>query len=184
MSSMDSVLRENIRIMAQVITEVCQRNTRQQVSNHTLSRNQCYILKVLAASGEFLISELARILDISPAATSKNIDRLEQMGYASRQTREGDRRSLEVKIEDTGRAFVDEVNRVTTKKLTPLMAQFSEDEKVVLLDFLKRILKYTLAEENNTDLICLQCGGKCGDDCVVSASNGTCVRPVKPKPSA
>ncbi len=184
MSNLDSVLRENIRITAQVITEVCQRNTRKQVSNHTLSRNQCYILKVLATSGEFLISELARILDISPAAASKNVDRLEHMELVSRQPHEGDRRSLEVRIEDKGRKFVNEVNRLTAYKMTPLMDQFSEDEKIVLLDFLKRITKYTLAEENNTELICLQCGGKCGDVCVVKTGSGTCARPAKPKPSA
>lgn len=179
MSELNSVLQENIRIMAQVITEICQRNTRKQVSNHTLSRNQCYILKVLHTSGEFLISDLARILDISSAATSKNIDRLEQLGYVVRQAHPGDRRSLEVKLLKKGHLVVTEINDLTTQKLKPLMGQFSQDEKVQLLDFLRRIVKYTLADENNTELICLQCGGKCGDNCVVDSSLGVCCRPEK-----
>ena len=79
MPEIDAILRENIRIMAQVITEVCQRDTRKKVCDPPLSRNQYYLLNILATSGEFLISDLARILDISPAATSKNIDRLEQL---------------------------------------------------------------------------------------------------------
>jgi DNA-binding MarR family transcriptional regulator len=180
MPSLNSVLQENIRIMAQVITEVCQRNTRKQVSNYTLSRNQCYILKVLATSGEFLISELARILDISTAATSKNIDRLEHLGFVVRQAHAGDRRSLEVKLLDECRQIVDEISDVTTKKLKPLMAQFSREEKIQLLDYLQRIVKFTLADENNTELICLQCGGKCGDNCVVESSLGVCCRPENP----
>ena len=100
MSDLNSVLQENIRIMAQVITEICQRSTRKQATEHPLSRNQYYILKILATSGEFLISELARILDISPAAASKNIDRLEQLELVVRQAHKGDRRSQEVRVDD------------------------------------------------------------------------------------
>ena len=37
-----------------------------------------------------------------------------------------------------------------------------------------RVVKYTIAEENNTDLICLQCGGKCGEECVVESGAGAC----------
>ena len=179
MSELDSVLQENIRIMAQVVTEICQRNTRKQASDIPLSRNQCYILKILATSGEFLISELARILDMSPAAASKNIDRLEQLGLVVRQAHSGDRRSLEVKLQDKGRQIVEEVTQITVRKMGPLMAQFSEAEKTQLLGYLQRVVKYTLADENNTDLICLQCGGRCGDECVVQAGRGACARPQK-----
>jgi len=176
---MDSVLQENIRIMAQVITEICQRNTRKQVSEHPLTRNQCYILKILGTSGGFLITELAQVLDISTAATSKNIDRLEKINLVARQPHSKDRRSLEVQLLPAGQRLVKEFDRVTVKKMAPLMAQFSEEEKSALLDFLQRIVKYTLASENNTDLICMQCGGKCGDDCAVSIGQGACSRPRK-----
>jgi MarR family transcriptional regulator, organic hydroperoxide resistance regulator len=179
MSKINEILQENIRITAQVITEICQRNTRKQVSDFPLTRNQCYILKILHTSGEFLISELARILEISPAAASKIIDRLEQMELVARQPHEGDRRSFEVKLLDKGRQLVEKINQVTNKKLVPLMSQFSKEEKVQLLDFLQRIVKYTLADENNTDLICLQCGGKCGSSCAVETVEGICSRPKK-----
>ena len=179
MSEINGILQENIRIMAQVITEICQRNTRKQVSEHPLSRNQCYILKILHTSGEFLISELARILEISPAAASKNIDRLEQMGMVVRQPHEGDRRSFEVKLLDKGHQIVEEINQLTTKKMGPLMSQFSQEEKTLLLDFLQRIVKYTLADETNMDLICLQCGGKCGSQCAVEVGEGICTKPKK-----
>jgi DNA-binding MarR family transcriptional regulator len=174
MSEMNKILQVNIRIMAQVVTEICQRNTRNQVSEHPLSRNQFYILKILSTSGEFLISELARILEVSPAAASKNIDRLEQWGLVVRQPDSEDRRSCQVKLLDSGREIIDEIERVTTEKQMHLMDQFSPEEKVQLLDFLQRIVKYTLADENNTDLICLQCGGTCGSNCIVEEGKGSC----------
>ncbi|MBU8870913.1 MAG: MarR family transcriptional regulator [Gemmatimonadales bacterium] len=178
-SEIDKVLRENIRIMAQVITEVCQRSTRKQVSPSTLSRNQFYILNILGTSGEFLISDLARSLDISPAAASKNIDRLEQMEFVERRARPEDRRSLEVCLLPKGKAIVDEFKLVTIEKQAPLLAQFSAEEKVVLLDLLRRIVKYTVNEEHNTELICLQCGGACGEECVVKDGMGPCALPPK-----
>lgn len=179
MSKINEILQENIRITAQVITEICQRNTRKQVSDFPLTRNQCYILKILHTSGEFLISELAQILEISPAAASKIIDRLEQMELVVRQPHEGDRRSFEVKLLDRGHQLVEEIKQVTTRKLKPLMSQFSKEEKVQLLDYLQRIVKYTLADESNSDLICLQCGGNCGTSCVVETGKGICIRTPK-----
>lgn len=179
MSGIDGILRENIRIMAQVTTEVCQRSTRKHVCPDPLSRNQFYILKILATSGAFLISELAVILDISPAAASKNIDRLEQLGLVERRLRPDDRRSHEINLEAAGRRIVEEFDRVTAKKQAPLLAQFSAEEKIVLLDMLRRVVRYTVADDHKTDLICLQCGGKCGEDCVVKSGRGPCSLPRK-----
>ncbi len=178
-SDIDKVLRENIRITAQVITEVCQRSTRKQVCPSSLSRNQFYILNILDTSGRFLISDLARALDISPAAASKNIDRLEQMKFVQRRTRPEDRRSLEVRLLPKGKAIVDEFERVTIEKQIPLLAQFSPEEKVVLLDLLRRIVKYTVDEDHNIELICLQCGGACGKECVVKNGMGPCAMSPK-----
>jgi MarR family transcriptional regulator, transcriptional regulator for hemolysin len=174
MSRLDAIVRENIRIMAQVITEICQRSTRKEVSESPLSRNQYYILNILAQSGEQLISDLARILDISAAATSKNVDRLEQLDMVERKVGKNDRRSYEIHLRPQGRHVIDRFNEITAKKQIAVMAQFSEEEKIQLLDFLKRIVQYTLNDSHDADLICLQCGGRCGDDCVVDSGKGKC----------
>lgn len=177
MENLDRTLRENIRIMAQVITEVCQRNTRHEVTDQPLSRNQFYILNILAKSGPFPISELARILDISAAAASKNMDRLEKLGYVGRSVHKTDRRSTEIKLLPPGRALIDEFDRVTDQKQRPMMENFTEEEKILLLDMLRRIVRYTLADQHRSDLICLQCGSTCGNDCAVTDLAGDCGKP-------
>lgn len=177
MSDINIILSENIRITAQVVTEICQRSTRLAISDPPLSRNQYYILKILATSGEFLIGELARILNISTSAASKNVDRLEQLDMVARQSRPGDRRSFEVKLLAAGQHVVDEFERVTFEKQKPLMAQFTDEEKHALLAMLQQVIRYTLAEESNTELICLQCGGNCGQDCAVEDGRGKCHLP-------
>ena len=175
MVDLDRILRENIRIMAQVVTEICQRNTRIQVHDQPMSRNQYYILNILTRSGEHPIGELARILDISTAATSKNIDRLESRGLVARRVSAADRRTTVVRLQPAGKAVVDEFDRVTAEKQKPMLESFTEEEKILLLDFLRRVVRYTLAGENQSDLICLQCGGACGNACAVANTEGICL---------
>ena len=174
MSDHNQVLQENIRIFAQVIGEMCQASTRRQVSPHPLTRNQLYLLRILSVSGEFLCGELAVILDISPAAASKNIDRLEQWGLVRRHTRSADRRSHTVRLTEAGQSVVDAFARIITQKMSGLMAQFSEEEKDLFLGLLRRTVRFILSERQNTDVICLQCGGACGDTCAVGDRVGRC----------
>jgi hypothetical protein len=42
-----------------------------------------------------------------------------------------------------------------------------------------KVIHFTIAEEQDTDLICLQCGGQCGESCVIESSNGLCAMPDK-----
>ena len=174
MSEIDRVLSENIRIMSQVITELCQRATRKQVCEYPLSRNQYYILRILKTSGAHLISDFARILDISPAAASKNIDRLVTIGFVNRRTRPEDRRGQEVHLLPAGRHIVEEFDRITAEKQADLMAELTEPEKLQLLDLMQRVVKHTMRYGHDMDLICLQCGGQCGEECIVKGTSGSC----------
>ena len=61
MNKLDRNLSENIRIMALVVTEICQRSTLQSSSNANLTRNQFTILKALSSEQDFQISDLARV---------------------------------------------------------------------------------------------------------------------------
>ena len=179
MEKLDKTLGENIRIMAMVIADICHRSTLNMACPINLTRNQFTLLKILATDGIFQISDLARLLDISNAATSKNIDRLEQLGLAARQAKPEDRRSFEIILLDDGREIVKEYERIIDFKHQHVIDQFTPDEKVKLLDMIQRIIRYTLAEEQDTEVICLQCGGHCGDECVVQFSKGTCLMPHK-----
>ena len=174
MNKLDRNLSENIRIMALVVTEICQRSTLQSASNANLTRNQFTILKALSSEQKFQISDLARVLDISIPAVSKNIDRLEKLEMVARRTNLEDRRSLELVLLEDGLSVIRQFDEVLGKKQEHLVNQFSDQEKEVLLDLLKRVITFTLSEEQNTELICLQCGGNCGEYCVVESTLGDC----------
>ncbi|MEN8006366.1 MAG: MarR family transcriptional regulator [Candidatus Krumholzibacteriota bacterium] len=183
MKKIDRELSENIRIMALVIADICHRSTLQKASSVHLTRNQFTILKVLSTQGDFQISDLARLLDISNAAISKNIDRLEQLGLVARQTKPDDRRSLDLVLLNEGYVILDEYDRILGDKQKHLMEQFSGREKKALLDMVKKVITFTLAEEQDTEVICLQCGGNCGDSCVIETCQGLCTLPARKKAS-
>lgn len=177
MNDLDRVLLQNLRITAQVLTEVCQRNTRLQVCPVPLSRNQYYILNILAKSGDFPISELARILEISTAAASKNIDRLEQLEFVKRRPSASDRRASNVELLPYGRSIVEEFDRVTAVKQQPVLDDFTDEEKQQLLGLLRRVVRNTLHDQHMSELICLQCAGNCGEECAVESCRGNCRAP-------
>ena len=181
MGNLDKELSENIRIMAMVVGDICHRSTLQKASPVDLTRNQFTILKVLSTDGDFQISDLARLLDISNAAISKNIDRLEQLAMVARQAKPDDRRSLELILLEEGFEVLNEFDRILGEKQKHLMEQFSDQEKVSLLDMMKRVITFTLAGEQDTEVICLQCRGNCGDSCVIESCKGLCALPEKKK---
>lgn len=174
MDNLDRELGENLRIMAQAMTEICQRSTLEMASPTRLTRNQFTILKILSNGSSIQIGTMARLLDISNPAVSKNIDRLANMGLVARRPNPDDRRRLEIILLSPGMAIVTEYERILGLKQKHLMEHFQLEEKVVLLDLVKRVTRYTLAEEQDIEAICLQCGGNCGEDCVIENRKGTC----------
>jgi DNA-binding MarR family transcriptional regulator len=174
MNRLDRSLSENIRIMALVVSEICQRSTLQMASGSNLTSNQFTILRALSSDRDFQITDLARLLDISTAAVSKNIDRLGLQNLVVRRTNPEDRRSLELVLLKGGWDVLGRFDEILTEKQKHMMEEFTTREKEVLVDLLRRVITFTVSEEQNTELICLQCGGNCGDNCVVETTVGPC----------
>jgi DNA-binding MarR family transcriptional regulator len=174
MNRLDRNLSENIRIMALVVSEICQRSILQMASDSNLTSNQFTILRALSSDRDFQITDLARLLGISTAAVSKNIDRLGQLDLVARRINPEDRRSLELVLLKGGWDVLGRFDEILTEKQKHLMEQFSTPEKEVLVGLLRRVINFTVSEEQNTELICLQCGGNCGDNCVIETTAGTC----------
>jgi DNA-binding MarR family transcriptional regulator len=176
MTTIDNELGENLTILAQLMCDVCQPRLLAQASPVPLSRNQFALLKLLHAKPTYKVGELARMLSISGAATSKNVDRLETLGLVKRLAKPGDRRGLDVVLLPRGRAVVDEYARISEMKHAAQFGQFTLDDKERLLTGLRRIIRATLAQESSPDMICLLCEGHGASTCAVRESKGNCLR--------
>jgi len=175
MTTLDRVLGENLTILAQLVCDVGQRHALAQASDDSLSRNQFAILKVLCTEPTIKVGELARLLNISCAAASKNVDRLHHLDLVERLAKPEDRRGLDVVLLPRGRAVVEEYGRIAEVTQAAQFAHFAPEEKEQLLVCLRRIIRATLAQESSPDMICLLCEGHGAATCAVRESKGICL---------
>ncbi len=175
MATLDSILGENLTILAQLTCDVCQQRVLAQASPVPLSRNQFAILKILSARSATKVGELARLLNISGAAASKNVDRLQGLGFVERLAKPDDRRGLDVVLLPRGRAVVEDFKRIAEMKQAAQFGQFDQEDKERLLICLRRIIRSTLAQEPSPDMICLLCDGHGAPACAVRESKGICL---------
>jgi DNA-binding MarR family transcriptional regulator len=76
-----------------------------------LYRGQAILLMILSHDDGMTHSEIAEKLEISPAAATKVIKRMEQAGYLRRQADPADERVSRVYLQDQGRALIAEIGR-------------------------------------------------------------------------
>ena len=81
-------------------------------------------------------SELARLLDISTAASTGVVDRLERRGHVERRKHPTDRRRLEIHVTDDGRAELLRHLDPMLHALTELDRGLSDDERATVIRFL------------------------------------------------
>jgi MarR family transcriptional regulator, organic hydroperoxide resistance regulator len=104
-----------------------------------LYRGQAILLLILSHGEGITHSEIAAKLEISPAATTKVIKRMEQAGYVQRQTDPVDERVSRVYLLDQGRAVIAEIHRAFAEMDRVMLAGLSHDELERLRDLLVRM---------------------------------------------
>jgi len=173
-TDLDATLGENLRILTQAMGDICRRGTLEEATGGRLSTNQFAILKILARQNDLTAGEFARILDISSAAVSKNIDRLVELDLVRRDPHPHDRRRAALALQPDGRDLLERHEEIAGRKMGSILERFTEAEKVRLLENVQRVIYNTLSRDQDTDLICFQCSGHCGDACVIERRRGTC----------
>jgi DNA-binding MarR family transcriptional regulator len=118
--------------------------------------------------------EFARILNISNAAVSKIVHRLVELDMVRRDTHPNDRRRVALVIRPAGVDLLQRYEQIAGEKIERILATFSIAEKEQLLAYMQRLVQNTLAHEQDIDAICFQCGGGCGETCVVEIRRGSC----------
>jgi len=139
-----------------------------------INKTQFSILKILKISGPYLVSEIANILQISRAAASKNVDKLVHYRLVKRKIIAQDRRTTQVLLLKPGEQIVDEYDRLREMKQNAALARFSENEQKQLADLLGKYVRECLQQEEDIDLICLQCNGSIRDKCELSEHRERC----------
>jgi len=170
----DQKLAELIRVSSHVVQELISGYYIRQATDIPISANQFSILRVLSILRPYTLSEIANVMKISNAATGKNIDKLVQYKLVTRRLRRSDRRTANIAITDAGEQILRQYDIVREEYRTKIMAEFTEEEKLIFADLLRKFIIKTFPDQENSSLICLQCDKSCWDDCIVRELEGKC----------
>jgi len=134
---------DECKTLGHLLMHVCRmrgKRADQFMEQSNLFRGQGILLLILSRHDGLTHSEIAEMLDISPAAATKVIKRLEQAHYLQRMTDSGDERVSRVYLMDEGRAVINEIHK-SFKRLDEItFKNFSEEELAKLRDYINRMM--------------------------------------------
>ena len=169
-------------ILSSLLREFLEVSFLDELAPHRLSRPQFCFLKLIAANSELQVGELARCLGVSPAASSKNLDRLEELGLVVRETSPEDRRATLLSASRAGVQLVAEYERLKVSRLAPVIEQLGPERTDQLADLLREVCLGLLERHAVPDAPCMRCAGYYRPNCAVEFLQGECA--LKPRRGA
>lgn len=112
-----------------------------------LYRGQAILLIVLSEQDGLTHSEIAEKLEVSPAAATKVIKRMEALNYVQRQADPADERVSRVFLKDDGRAMIRQIKQVFEQLDQVLVAHLSSKEHETLIPLLVKVYTALLEEQ-------------------------------------
>lgn len=161
-------------VLRSLLREFLEEDFLNQVCRHRLSRVQFCLLKLVTATSDLQVGQLARCLGVSPAASSKNLDTLERMGLVSRETAGHDRRGIVLRASRKGRELVRTYERLKRERLAPVLDELGRDKTVQLCELLEEVCGAMLARADNPRETCLRCTGYYMPRCTFEQHHGVC----------
>lgn len=113
---------------------------REEMHKLGLHRGQPMVLFALNKEDGLSNSELAEILEITPATLTNKIKRMEKSDFVIRKRDPNDDRVSRIYLTDKGRSLMDELNQAMREMEAILLAGFNEAE----IDHLKKDLKQVI----------------------------------------
>ncbi|MBN1535827.1 MAG: MarR family transcriptional regulator [Anaerolineales bacterium] len=110
-------------------------------------RGQAFLLKTLSIQDGLTHSEIAEILEISPAAATKVIKRLEQYNYIVRKSDPKDERVSRVYIQKAGVAIINHIDHCFQQLNQTMFEGFSKDDLIKFQELLSLIRTNLLNSE-------------------------------------
>jgi DNA-binding MarR family transcriptional regulator len=105
-----------------------------------LFRGQAFLLMILSHHDGLTHSEIAQKMNISPAAVTKIIQRMEKLNYVQRFPDPSDERISRVFLQEEGKAVIQQIRRSFDEIDGIIIAGLSEDECETLKSLLLRVL--------------------------------------------
>jgi DNA-binding MarR family transcriptional regulator len=161
-------------VLRSLLREFLEEGFLNRVCRHRLTRPQFCFLKLITANSDLQVGELARCLGVSPAASSKNLDRLERLGLVYREASDQDRRAILLKATVEGEELVRDYERLKAAQLAPVIDSLGREKTEQLCDLLEEVCGEMLARAEIPRETCLRCAGYYRPNCSFEKLQGEC----------
>lgn len=93
-----------------------------------VSMTQLHVMSMLDRHGDMPMSRLAEMIDVSLSNATGLVDRMEERGYLQRVRVPDDRRVVLVRLSDTGRKLLDDIEVLRTEVLRAVLDRLEPDQ--------------------------------------------------------
>lgn len=139
-----------------------------------LTRVQFCLLKLISVNANLQAGEVARYLGVSPAAITKNVDKLEDLGLVARKVSHKDRRATLLSATEDGSTVVGRYEALKASRVLPAVEEISSETLEKLCDVLDDVCLELYERSGTTRGICLRCAGYYEPECPLRSAQGDC----------
>jgi DNA-binding MarR family transcriptional regulator len=93
-----------------------------------VSMSQLHVMTILERHGDMPMSRLAEMIDVSVSNATGLIDRMEERGFVERDRVPDDRRVVLVRISETGRRLIDDIEVTRAQTLRSVLDRLDPDQ--------------------------------------------------------
>lgn len=128
--------------MNQIIPEIMKGFARRQnneVYKGKITLPQLLILELLSRQGASKMTDLAKYMQVTTAASTGIVERLVRQGYVQRVYDRNDRRIVRIKLNTKGTELLKKISRQRAQSVTRIFSQISEDDRAQYLRILMQV---------------------------------------------
>ncbi len=144
------------------------------IISEQLTFAQIKLLKLIARSDTYNISQVASFLAVSSAAASKAVDRLVRRNLLRRTEAESDRRAVEIALTGEGKRVLSEYERVTNQVLEEIFGAVPPEGLREIAEHLDHLSIKLVDHEGGQGEACFRCGIYFREKCLLR-SKGQCL---------
>jgi len=146
----DKRLKDFADKLSNILPEIMKAFFRRQsdeITKGKITMPQFFILEYLKRQGESKMSDLAKVMNVTTAATTGIIDRIIKYGYIKRVYDEKDRRVIRIKIMRKGAKVVNKILEQRRKMILNVFGKLSEKDRENYLSILLNIRNILINEK-------------------------------------
>jgi MarR family transcriptional regulator, organic hydroperoxide resistance regulator len=110
---------------------------------------QLLILDLLSRQGSSKMTDLAREMKVTTAASTGIVQRLVLLGYVQREFDQNDRRIIKISLSSKGNELLKKLNQQRRELITKIFGQITEHDRSEYLRILMKVKEVIGKEKNN-----------------------------------